>query len=79
MMKFKSILAKLAPRNDRLQHFFYGFFLFKFGCLVVTDLTALAIVFVIAVAIEVNDLETSGFDVIDILFTILTGLILVIW
>jgi len=79
MMKFKSILAKLAPRNDRLQHFFFGFFLFKLALFFVAPIIALAIVFVIAVAIEVNDLETSGFDVIDILFTVLTGLILVIW
>ena len=75
----KNLLSKLSPRKDRLQHFFYGFFLFKIGCLVVTALTSLAIVFIIAFAIEIKDIKTSGFDVIDILFTVLTGLILVLW
>jgi len=75
----KNLLSKLSPRKDRLQHFFYGFFLFKLALFFVAPIIALAIVFIIALAIEIKDIKTSGFDVIDILFTVLTGLILVLW
>ena len=75
----KNLLSKLSPRKDRLQHFFYGFFLFKIALFFVAPIIALAIVFIIALAIEIKDIKTSGFDVIDILFTVLTGIILVIW
>jgi len=75
----KNLLSKLSPRKDRLQHFFYGFFLFKIALFFVAPIIALAIIFIIAFAIEIKDIKTSGFDVIDILFTVLTGLILVLW
>ena len=74
MKKFKEIVL----RHDYLKHFFVGFFIFELAGLFLMPLHAFVIVLIIACAKEwVWDalLRKGPPDVIDALYTILPGLV----
>ena len=69
-------------RHDRLKHFFLGSLIFIFCTLFWSNLISLGIVTIVATLKEVYDefIKGTGFDPIDLFYTILTGiLITIIW
>ena len=74
-------MEKYMPRVDRLMHFFVGTLIFIFAQLFVAEWVALITVSVIATGKELYDefIKKTQFDLVDLLFTILTGLILTIF
>ena len=70
---------KVLIRQDRANHFIYGFMIFVIANYFLNDLTALAIVAIIALLKELYDeYMYSGFDIIDLAFTITPTLILIV-
>ena len=66
-------------RLDRLKHFFIGTLVFIFIDISETSMNALILTSVLAVGKELYDkfVKKSKFDVLDILYTVLSGLIIV--
>jgi hypothetical protein len=68
--------------QDKLLHFFYGFLIFLVMALVVSNEVALLITLGVAIGKECYDLyiKKTVFDLIDIVFTVLSGtLITLLW
>lgn len=76
-------LSKLLPANDKLKHYFLGSIIFFSFSIIVNNLLALIINLVIAVAWEIWQKYNGGTNTIkemtlDIIFSILTGLLVLI-
>lgn len=71
-------ITNLMPKYDRLLHFFVGFFLFELSVNFFSNIISLAILFVVGVIKELSDkyIKDSYFDITDLLFTILSGVII---
>lgn len=70
---------KILIRQDRANHFLHGFIIFVIANYFLNDLTALAIVAIVALLKELYDEYIySGFDIIDLAFTIIPALILIV-
>lgn len=68
-------------RQDRLTHFFVGFLLFVAASLVIGNVRALLLVFLIAFIKEVfydRGIRDEKIEVFDIIYSILPGIILII-
>ena len=80
-MKIKEIQSKimLLLPHDKCLHFLVGFIIFSITNLFLGNLFSLGIVAVIALLKECYDeYDYGGFDIVDFIFTILPGLILLI-
>ena len=75
----KEKIAKLLPK-DKLLHFFVGFFIYVGISIFFTPLLSLLFTTVLAVLNEVVDehKKKGAFDIIDILFTVLPAIILIL-
>lgn len=62
---------------DKANHFIYGFFIYVLSNLVLIDSYSLLIVFAFALVKEIKDeIVYHGFDIKDLLITLLPGFIL---
>ena len=77
--RIEQLLSWLSALNqpDKLQHFFYGYFIFKLSSLFAGVYIALVIVTIIAVAKELRDRKQPyhNASLLDIFYTILPGVI----
>ena len=72
----EAILSKLANlEHDKLLHFFYGYFIFKFVLLFGNILIALGVVSIVAIFKEIYDYKHPDHNAsfMDFVFTVLTG------
>jgi hypothetical protein len=64
---------------DKANHFIYGFFIYTFASLVISNPLAFGVVCLFAVGKEVRDqIVYKGFDIFDLFFTILPAIIMII-
>ena len=79
-MRIQEYIMEVMPKYDRLLHFGVGFFIFTTSTLLLSYTKSLIILIAIGIIKELIDkyIKKSKFDVIDLLFTILSGLILTI-
>ena len=79
-MRIQEYIMEVMPKYDRLLHFGAGFFIFTASTLLLSYTKSLIILIAIGIIKELIDkyIKKSKFDVIDLLFTILSGLILTI-
>jgi len=77
MKTFKE-LKELILRHDRLKHFFGGTLIFIFIGAFTYNLFGLGTVTLIAILKELNDkyIKKTNFDIWDLLYTILSGLLI---
>ena len=62
---------------DKANHFIYGFLIYTLANLLLSDLYSLLIVYLFALGKEIKDVFVySGFDIKDLLTTLLPGVIL---
>ena len=62
---------------DKANHFIYGFLIYTLANVLFSDLYSLLIVYLFALGKEIRDeFVYSGFDVKDLLYTLLPGIIL---
>ena len=66
------------PQNDKLLHFFYGFIIYFSANIFLNEWKSFIIVCIIAIAKETRDKVTKKGtpEIMDILYTITTGLLL---
>ena len=76
-MNYKIIIDYLL-RPDRLKHFFVGTLLFLVITLTFGNLIGLTIVFLVGLGKEIHDIKTSGFDIVDLIYTIAVGVVIII-
>jgi hypothetical protein len=63
---------------DKANHFMYGFFIYVFAALLISNSLAFGVVCLFAVGKEVRDqIVYKGFDLFDIFFTILPAIIMI--
>lgn len=66
-------------RQDRANHFIYGFTIYILSSIVFTPLIATLITFGVALGKELYDeYDYRGFDIIDLIFTMIPSVILTI-
>jgi hypothetical protein len=80
-MKYQQIqnkIIELIP-HDKCLHFMFGFILAIISLHFFSDIQSIGIIFLIALIKEIRDqIKYKGFDVVDIIFTILPIIILYI-
>lgn len=66
-------------RQDRANHFIYGFLIFIISNFFLQDYLSLLVVALVGLGKEVYDeYKYKGFDIIDFIFTLLSALIIVV-
>ena len=67
----------LIPQ-DKANHFMYGFFIYVFAALLISNSLAFGVVCLFAIGKEVRDqIVYKGFDIFDAIFTILPAIVMI--
>ena len=66
--------------HDKCLHFMFGLIVFVLSALFVQDEIALGITFLVALLKEIRDhVKYKGFDIADIIFTVIPAVILIVF
>lgn len=77
--ELKKYMKLPTIKNDKANHFIYGFAIFVLLNIFLIDLASLAIVVFIAFTKEIYDeYDYGGFDFVDAIYTIIPALILIL-
>lgn len=72
----QKIYSKMASiQHDKLLHFFYGYFLFQIGALLLDPLSAMVAVLVLVIIKEAYDSRTHKPDPLDLVFTMIPAVV----
>lgn len=80
-MKYQDIQNKIAKllAHDKCLHFIVGFFLAVLSLHFLSNMLSIILIFTIALMKEIRDEKVyKGFDIIDLIFTVLPVLILIL-